>query len=116
MKKLGFILLLLLLSANVAMAQTFCQGGQCTYVPLEPLPCPADTPNCQGSTVNDVPALLTAAFKLLITLGSLFAIVMIVIAGIAYMLSESAPEIDKAKKRMWAAIYGLLLLTLAYMG
>ena len=54
-------------------------------------------------------------FRLFITLGALFAVVMLVIAGIGYMISESGVEIQKAKDRAWHAIQGLLLLTACWL-
>src|SRR3989344_2669703 len=88
-----------------AAAQTVCNGGTCTYIPLEPIP------GAQQSGTADFAAFLSGIFKVLITFGGLFAVVMIVVAGIGYMISESAVEIDKAKGRAKAALWGLLLLT-----
>ncbi len=87
-----------------------CIGGVCTYTPLEPLPCPPGTANCQSGTVN-FPLFLSNLFRLLISVGGLFAVVMLVVAGIGYMISEGAGDIDKAKSRAKAALWGLLLLT-----
>jgi hypothetical protein len=53
-------------------------------------------------------------FRLLISFGGLFAVVMLVIAGIGYMVSESAPDISKAKDRAKNALWGILLLTGSY--
>lgn len=84
------------------------------YTPLEPIPCYDKNGNqlqlgrCQ--TGNNFPLLVAAFFRLLITLGSIFAIVMLTVAGIGYMLSEAAVDIDKAKKRARAALWGLVLL------
>lgn len=83
----------------------FCKEGTCTYTPLEPLPVPG---GAQAGT--DFGAFLSAMFRMLITFGGLFAVVMITVAGIGYMLSESAVDIDKAKGRAKAALWGLLLL------
>ncbi len=99
-----FLIVLFLSLAGVASAAT---AGQLTYTPLEPLP---GTVNGWGET-QQLPALLSALFKLLITFGSLFAVVMLVIAGIGYMVSEAAVDIEKAKQRARAALWGLLLLT-----
>lgn len=82
-------------------------NGQLSYIPLEPLP----GTTRGGQTVSSLPALLSALFKLLITFGSLFAVVMLVVAGIGYMISEAAVDIEKAKERARAALWGLLLLT-----
>ncbi len=88
----------------------FCkQNGRCDYVPLEPLPCQDPSGNC-GQTGTNFPAFVSAIFRALITIGGLFAVVMIVVAGIGYMISESAVDIEKAKHRAQAALWGLLLL------
>ena len=103
MKKTFLLIILFVSLAGVASAAT---TGQLTYTPLEPLP---GTVNGWGET-QQLPALLSALFKLLITLGSLFAVVMLVVAGIGYMVSEAAVDIEKAKQRAQAALWGLLLL------
>ena len=78
-------------------------NGNLSYTPLEPLS-PAETSNinfCQ---------LLNFAFQVLIYLGGMFAVLALVIGGITYMVSGVANKISKAKTRIRAAIYGLLLL------
>lgn len=92
------------LGALAAVEQT---PGKITYVPLEPLPCPNGA--CDQSGTN-FPSFVSTIFKVLIGFGGLFAVVMIVIAGIGYMLSESALDTSKAKSRAQAALWGLLLL------
>lgn len=84
---------------------TFCNGGVCTYTPLEPLPGAA-----AGQTGTDFGAFMSGVFRVLITFGGLFAVVMLTVAGIGYMLSESRLDIDKAKTRARAALWGLVLL------
>ena len=112
MKKLFILTFVFVLFAGAlpVMAQTVCSGGECRYTPLEPLPCPPGTPDCQSGTVN-FPNFLSNLFRLLISVGGLFAVVMLVVAGIGYMISEAAGDIDKAKSRAKAALWGLLLLT-----
>ncbi len=85
---------------------TVCNGpyGTCTYTPLEPIP------GVQQSGNVNFAAFLSSIFKILISIGGLFAVVMIVVAGIGYMISESAVDIDKAKHRAIAALWGLMLL------
>jgi len=125
LSKLACLLLFLLLAVpQLLQAQTNCvnnrtpEGRTCitvtsgngnlpgvslTYVPLEPLP-------GVDQRGVDFGLFLSGAFKLLITFGALFAVVMLVVAGIGYMLSESAINISKAKDRAKAALWGLLLL------
>lgn len=91
----------------------FCKDGICTYTPLEPL-CPPGSSSCQSGTTS-FPIFLSTMFKILISVGGLLAVVMLVVAGIGYMLSESMVDIDKAKSRARAAIWGLLLLTSSWL-
>ncbi len=107
MKKVVFVFAIFLLSASLATAQT--QAKPLTYVPLEPLPCPKDVPKCESGQVQ-FNQLLAAFFRIMITFGGMFAVVMLVIAGIGYMLSESPLKTSQAKERAQAALWGLLLL------
>ena len=91
-------------SASIASAAA---AGQLSYTPLEPF----DAWHAQAGAYSDFAFYLNTIFKLLITLGALFAVVMLVVAGIGYMVSEAAVDIEKAKQRAKAALWGLLLLT-----
>src|SRR3989344_4055106 len=104
MKKTFLLLMVFFVSASIASAAT---AGQLSYTPLEPF----DAWHAQAGAYSDFAFYLNTIFKLLITLGSLFAVVMLVIAGIGYMVSEAAVDIEKAKQRARAALWGLLLLT-----
>ncbi len=105
---------LLFTGASAVHAQTVvgsqsglkCVGGTCTYTPLEPLP----TGDASAQNGKNFPAFVSGLFRVLLSFGALFAVVMLVVAGIGYMLSESALDIDKAKDRAKAALWGLLLL------
>jgi len=115
MKKIFFIFLFLLAASpffvvDIAHAQTAggCQNGVCTYVPLEPLP-------GVNQTGLNFSTYVSGMFRLFITLGALFAVLMIVLAGISYMTSSSPLDLSKAKDRMWAALYGLLLLVACWL-
>lgn len=79
------------------------------YAPLEPLP------GLQGVQNIDFPQFLGAVFKLLITAGALFAVILLVWGGIAYILSGGGVEVGEAKKRIWAALYGFLILVGAWL-
>lgn len=108
------VMLCLGFSSGAALAQTptspVCQAnGTCTYVPLEPLPgLPQD-----GNA--DFGSFLAGIFRLVFSLGALFAVTMFVIAGVGYMLSESAVDISKAKDRGKAALWGMLLLAMSWL-
>ena len=82
------------------------------YTPLEPLPFINYQNQGQSSFI---PGLVNGVFKILLSIGAVFAVVMIVLAGISYMTSEVAGEKNAAKKRAQAAVIGLLLLLGAYL-
>lgn len=88
----------------VADAQKFCTDGKCYYTPLEPLP------GVQQDGNADFPLLLSGLFKVLLTFGSIFAVVMLTVAGISYMLSDTPVKIQVSKDRAKAALWGLILL------
>ncbi len=104
MKKTLLVLILFLSLYWVASAATV---GQLSYTPLEPL----SVWDAKAGAYDDFAKYINTVFKLLITLGALFAVVMLVVAGIGYMVSEAAIDIEKAKQRAKAALWGLLLLT-----
>lgn len=106
-----FLTLAFFASVPDASAQLFCGGealgrGECRYVPLEPLP----VGNADAQSGANFPAFVSGLFRILITFGGLFAVVMLTVAGISYMLSESPLQVGKAKDRAKAALWGLLLL------
>jgi hypothetical protein len=112
------MLVLLCFAPQIAFAQTQitvnaqptggCKGGTCTYVPLEPLP-------GVNQTGINFSAFVSGIFRLFITLGGLFAVLMLVIAGITYMVASSPGQISSAKERATSALYGLLLLTACWL-
>ena len=115
MKKLFFIFLFLLAASplfatGLAHAQTTggCSGGTCTYVPLEPLP-------GVNQTGLSFAGYISGMFRLFITLGALFAVLMLVLAGISWMTSESPLKLKAAQERATAALYGLLLLVACWL-
>jgi len=115
MKKLFFIFLFLLAASpffvvDIAHAQTAggCQNGVCTYVPLEPLP-------GVNQTGLNFSTYVSGMFRLFISLGALFAVLMMVLAGISYMTSSSPLDLSKARGRATKALYGLLLLVACWL-
>ena len=80
-----------------------------TYSPLEPLP---GLENVQDLNFAQF---LGTIFKLLITAGALLAVGTLVYAGISYILSEAFETKGEAKKRMQAAIFGLIILLGAWL-
>jgi hypothetical protein len=78
------------------------------YAPLEPLP------GLQNVSNINFPQFLGAIFKLIITAGAFFAVILLVWGGIMYILSGGGVEMGEAKKRIWAALYGFLILVGAW--
>lgn len=93
-------------SSLVNPTPTACSDGSCAinYAPLEPLP------GYENLTKFDFAGMLNLLFKLLITVGALFAVGTFVYGGIVYMISGATGEIGEAKKRMQAAVFALLLI------
>lgn len=76
------------------------------YVPLEPLP--GTTPG--DAAYGSLSLYLNLVFKILISIGAMVAIITLVLGGITYMVSEIVDKKSEAKRRIQAAILGLLLL------
>lgn len=118
--------LLLTLLAGPAHAQTqqtpsqFCQGGACTYVPLEPL---YGLPDCYGPNCTSIGKtsggafgdLITGGFKLLIGAGAVIAVVMIVLGALTYMFSDIAGNKTKSLNRIRGAMWAIVLLVSSYL-
>lgn len=98
----------IVVNPNASTGASPARNGNLTYTALEPLPGAPDR-------ATDLPTLLSAVFRLLITFGGLFAVVMLTVAGIGYMLAETPVKIDAAKDRAKAAVWGLLLLTMCWL-
>ena len=79
-------------------------GGKLVYIPLEPLP------GGNTSSYNSLSVYLNLVFKILISIGAMVAIITLVLGGITYMVSEIVDKKSEAKRRIQAALLGLLLL------
>lgn len=104
-------------TANNADKSAFCTAGKCTYVPLEPLPCPAGAPGCVNGALDtsSFPNLIGASFRLLIGAGALIAIVMIVLGALTYMFSDIVGNKKKALDRIRGAMWAIVLLISSYL-
>ncbi len=100
---------------TVTGASTPCPAGSLCYTPLEPLPGATYGSNGYGPNGGTFVDYLNTVFKLMLTLGSIFAVVMLVYGGIIYMTSGVAGQIGAAKERMKAALWGLALLAGAWL-
>lgn len=93
-----------------AAVPAFAQPEPLTYTPLEPIP---GLEEVQGGNANFV-KLVNAVFKVLITLGGFTAVVLLIVGGIGYMVSEAAFKKTQAKERVWAAVWGIGILGTSY--
>lgn len=75
-----------------------------TYIPLEPF---VGVNQTGQATFGE---LLSGFFKLLINVGAFFAVVVLVVGGITYMVSESTVNKLIGKERVKAAFIGLAIL------
>ncbi len=102
-------LLTLPLVGGVGIVSAQSSADQITYAPLEPLP------GFENAANISFAEMLNLLFRVLFTAGALFAVGMLVFGGIMYMVSGAGVEMGEAKKRIQAAIFGLLLLAGAYL-
>ena len=79
------------------------------YIPLEPLP--ETTITGGGVTFQTY---LPGIYKLGIGIAGVLAVLMITIGGIEYMVSEAISGKERAKQRIWNAVWGLLLAFISY--
>lgn len=79
--------------------------GSITYTPLEPIPGYEEY-----QTGQNFGLFLQGAFTLALAAGAIFAVGALVYSGISYMVSEVANTKEDAKRRIRAAVFGLLIL------
>jgi hypothetical protein len=113
MKK--YIAILVFLSFFATVSTTFAVT-QITvtpqyYTPLEPLPgAPPINQNSSG-----LGTYLNSWYKILISISGMFAVLMLVIAGVRYMGSSVPGVMKMAKEQAWAAVFGLVLLAASWL-
>lgn len=78
------------------------------YVLLQPLP-------GVGQQVSSFPQYVAGLIPFILSLAAVLAVVMIVIGGIQYAISEAIDQKADARDRITQAIFGLLLALLAYL-
>jgi len=108
----GTLFLFVFLLSPVAL---FAQGAT-DYVPLSPIPgvfdcetVDADTGHCITGGVTSPESYIKNWVQLGIGLAAVFAVIMIVVGGVQYVMSSAFDSKSDAKKRIWAAIGGLIL-------
>jgi len=100
-KKLALALSATISVFGIGIAVAGAEG----YVPLAPLPGVQTGP--EGTSLASY---LNAIFKIGIGLAGVFAVLMLVIAGIEYIGGAGSPSARKdANKRIWNAIFGIML-------
>ena len=95
-------------------------GDNCNlgYTPLEPIPGLTQDQNGNNNYLvspNNLHNIIDAIFKIMITVGALFAVLMLTVGGIQYMISGSAGEKNIGIKRAQAALWGIVLLAASYL-
>ena len=91
-----------------------CSGTSCNikYTPLEPV-APGEASTIQSP--SDFPRVLNVFFNFLIALGAAIAVVTLTVGGVFYMTSDLIPVKDRARDRMTASVWGLLLLLVSWL-
>ncbi|MES3031454.1 MAG: pilin [Patescibacteria group bacterium] len=114
MKKLLYIFIALLLALDALDVR-----AQDTYTLLEPLPCIEGTGNnCNPNELIqkiEFNTYLSYIFKFGIAIAGFLAVVMIIVGGFEYMLSEAPFAKTNGKERITNAIIGLLGVLTSYL-
>lgn len=84
-------------------------NGNLTYTPLEPLSSDAT------QTPRSFCDLLSLIFRAFIYVGGMVAVLYLVIGGITYMISEVVDKRSKARDRIKAAVWGLIILLCSWL-
>lgn len=78
------------------------------YTPLEPIP--GFTVGTNLTNPNSLPNLINLAFKILITIGALAAVLSLTIGGIQYMISEAVQNKKAGLNRARSSLFAILLI------
>jgi hypothetical protein len=97
----------------LAFTPVFAQDtGSLQLVPLAPLPYTVEGPPGSGTTLSTyVPGL----FKLSLGFAAVLAVVMMIIGGLEWMLTDSVTNKSEGRRRIAAALGGLLLLLSSFL-
>ena len=85
---------------------TLFVGAQTNYVPLSPLP----GASTQEISAGNVGSYLQTLFTIAISIAGVLAVLMIVIGGLEYLLSEAFTSKADAITRIQAALWGLIII------
>ena len=106
---MGLIVLFWIGGVHDSHAQTITpstNGDIGIYEPISPIPGIGGTINLKENTGN----YFQKMFQFALGIAGILAVLMIVIGGIQYMMSDAFTSKEDAKKRIWGALWGLLLL------
>lgn len=65
------------------------------------------------ASANDIAGMLTSFKGQLLTIGTIVVVIGWVIAGILYLTSAGGARMEVAKKALWAAVIGTILIIIA---
>lgn len=97
-----FILFFVAVFSTPALAQT------AKYTPL------VNVPGLNTSGATSLPDYINKIYILLITIGALFGVVKIAIAGVKYSMSDVITDKSSARKDIYGVLMGLAILLLPY--
>lgn len=100
--------------ASGATPLNSAQGKNLGYTPLEPIP-GLTSGNFDVTNPANLPILINAIFTILVSVGALFSVAMLTLSGIRYMLSDIVTDKERAKLRIRASLYGLLLIVASWL-
>ncbi len=110
-KKIFLILFVIIAVFSIATPFVFAQDIE-PYTPLSPLP---GTSADNGTTVTNFGDYISGVFKLVIGLAVVFAVFMVILAGVQYMTSTAVGSKGAARTRINNALFGLGLALLSWM-
>lgn len=111
--KLGILLLSIsllcltpVLSAN---AQETPSNTGVTYESIVTFPTPGGSGVSDGNSIN-ASDFVKIVYVLAVSVAGLLAVIKIILGGVKYMLTDVIPGKEKAKKDIWGAIFGLIIV------
>jgi hypothetical protein len=89
-------------------------GTNLGYTPLEPIP-GITSGSFDVTNPSNLPQIISLVFKILITIGALFAVLNLTIGGIQYMTAEAVGNKTGGIKRAQNALKAILLITMSWL-
>jgi len=88
-------------------------NGNLGYTPLEPIPgvtSPTGNGSYDPAQPGQLPAMINAIFRVLITVGALLAVLSLTVGGVQYMTASSVGNKTRGLDRARAALWGIALI------